>query len=276
MDDWFDSPELCRMFGVPQDTEFKSLPEWDTLFDWLRFNGAGSLGWLRSLDENTDQEMDGHKGHECMSEAQLQNLREQCARLNITLPPSFVLFATSKELMDRVPSYGSSTFSFGPLRKVPSAIDNGAGGYTMRIYRDQQDCGFHDLYILPNRQDQYLPIGSESVHCILETAVDSAETEDSYASGSYEKYTDATREEIEEGKKRGVDMATMEKRDVRYVGLNFEEWLCFTYFEQWLWFIVTESHEDDPWELPDELKEYVKSMRIESLGESNGDGDDDS
>jgi hypothetical protein len=275
--DWLDSPEACKAFGVPEGTEFNHWPEWDDLFEWLQFDGSGTLDWLSPLDENTDQEMDPHKNHEPLSKEQLDSLQNQCIRLNITLPPAFIKLATSQELMDRVASSNAAYFSIGPLRKVPSAIDNGAGGYTMRIYRDQQDCGFSDLYLLPNTEEQYLPPGSESIHCILSTALNSAETEDDYEAGSYEKYTDATRKEIDEGKRNGIEMAAMERRDVRYVGSNFEEWLCMTYFEQWLWFTVSERQEGDMWEVLDELKEYVTHMRVESLGESkeNEDGDDE-
>lgn len=58
-------------------------------------------------------------------------------------------------------------------------------------------------------------------------------------------------------------------------GPNFEEWLCILYFEQLLWYFGNDDREGDPWDPPDELKEYVRCMKGKRSVKSMGNDDEE-
>lgn len=239
-------PTAREALGISKDAKFRH-PDWETISEFVEaVNCDEPLSWLGPVDERTATEMQPHLWSYKLMDEEVNYLKELCKHKGLTLPPGFLKFVTNKELMDRVPSTTANFFEISPLRKMPAALDCGAGGYLMRIYSDQLGCEYWDLYLDP---------GEDGAHCVLYNEMDSGFAEEDI---NEDMYNCVTEEEIKKAKEEGIIMAPVTHSDISPAGPSFEEWLALTYFEQWLCFVLEfDSNATEA------LKEYVRNVRVE-------------
>jgi hypothetical protein len=106
----------------------------------------GSLSWLGAVDVEADR-------RSAAIRQQLSAIMVQAELLGLTLPPAFVRFMSSQELLARVPEYAGSWFTVWDTQLDPLP---GTSGYVLRFMNDQQDCVLWYLYITPDGQEAVL------------------------------------------------------------------------------------------------------------------------
>ncbi|KAH7372257.1 hypothetical protein BKA66DRAFT_590051 [Pyrenochaeta sp. MPI-SDFR-AT-0127] len=229
---------------IPDEAELRkpTASERLQLLEYLKLKE--DLRWLQPLDEKTAEEMESYQNSRPLGAKELEDLQADAKSVGVELPPSFVKLFADQELLARIPSSRASYFQVsGGLRKVPASIDQGAGGYSISMYSDQQGCWYWILYLEP---------GAEGAHCILGSPWDSGMDQDDLWEEARISLAGTEQE-----KSSARPLATMQENEVTLEALGFEEWLAMTYFEEWLWFIchgegIAESG----------LKEYVKRMYV--------------
>lgn len=229
---------------IPPDAKIVEPTEMQRLERLEYLNLKEDLHWLQPLDPGTEEQMEPHDTHAILTPKELADLEKDAKSVNIVLPPSFLKLMGDPKLPRRVPSTTANYFRVsGGLRKVPKAVDGGAGGYSISMYSDQQGCGYWDLYLVP---------GEEGAHCVLSDPYDSGYTPSDISD-------DDEAEAEEDEKDPGRAMARIDKGDVHLCGASFEQWLALTYFEQWMCFVLL-YNDGGPTEA---LEEYVRHMYVQ-------------
>ncbi|KAF2788787.1 hypothetical protein K505DRAFT_328676 [Melanomma pulvis-pyrius CBS 109.77] len=243
------------LFRVPESAELLPKGSFDPMFALEYLDLNEDLHWLAPVDKKTDQNQEGHKTRSAMMQEELNEILVAAEKADVKLPASFVKLATNLELMNRIPTGGSYFHIGGGLRRVPAAVDTAAGGYIVRLYCDQQGCGFWSLYI---------EAGEEGRNCVLGTSQDAGQYQWGYGlhdndDEGWENFS-ATTEERERASIEGLKMARMHVDDVSFEGLTFEQWLALIYFESWLSLSLGGGFgaEVEDGEALEPLREYVR------------------
>lgn len=235
----------CREeLGIPTKAELREPTASERLERLGYLNLKEDLHWLQPLDEQTAEEMTTYNNSRSLSAKELEDLQADARSVGVELPPSFVKLFADQELLAHIPSSSASYFHVsGGLCKVPASIDEGAGGYSISMYSDQQGCWYWILYLEP---------GPKGSHCVLGSPWYSVKDQDVISED-----TRTIRAGISQEKSSLTPLAAMDENDITLEAFGFEEWLAMTYFEEWLWFVCNEQGEAE-----DGLKEYVRRMYV--------------
>lgn len=181
----------------------------------------GDLYWLQPLSESALETNVWCQG-EHASKEHLDALVSSAKQVGVEIPPVFLRFMGSKELLERM-LLGGDYFYLGPsLVKCNPEDDNDGGGYVIRFLCDQQDCLFWFLYVAPGGYHAVLKSSSDTdVHC--------------WRCSWEVSSRDGDREEAFPNHPRpilykGVP-AACEKLDLELISASFELWLAMKYFE---------------------------------------------
>ncbi|CAH0050387.1 unnamed protein product [Clonostachys solani] len=229
---------------------FRSSPP--NLRSWMKLDG--SFDWLEPLDGKISDESARHRetegGHQPAPKSQVDKLIAKATKLGLTLPVGFETFFSSDRLHYRIPSTRAWYFFLGKLVKCPWSMDNGAGGYILRFYCDQQWCAFAYLYLSPSG---YHCVWYSALDLYAEMGIEEEEMED-YDEDEQNHDDDELEEEEEgQGEDGGNDneedddddddddddhetLPQISKKKIALVALTFEEYLAMVYFEELLQF----------------------------------------
>lgn len=187
--------------------------------EYLELNGDPY--WLQPLSESALETNVWYQG-EHASKEHLDALVLSAKQVGVEIPPVFLTFMGSKELLERM-WLGGDYFSLGPsLVKCNPEDDNDGGGYAIRFLCHQQCCLFWFLYVAPGGFHAVLQSSSDTdVHCWrCSWTVPSRDGDRKEAFPNHPKpilY-------------KGVP-AACEKLDLELKSASFELWLAMSYFE---------------------------------------------
>ena len=118
-------------------------------FQWLLPIHEGTPGQAKKEAPFQDEETDEDVGETLL----LDGLSAEIGRAGLTLPGPFVRFMADRDLRNEVPSCTDCRWDLSES-PVPSALVPGA--CTIRFLRDQQDCLFWYLHLLPGGESEIL------------------------------------------------------------------------------------------------------------------------
>lgn len=206
--------------------------------------------------------MSGYWRGPASDERRYGDLIASAERVGVTLPPALLKFLQNPELQKRIPSSNAAYFYLGEggLCKVPRSLDEGAGGYLIRILSDQQGCYSIHLYLEPS---------AHGGHCLLHSGPDYHWLED--GSGAHfdedgDKYRAAiTDHEMQEAEEMGVRVAQLPSNPYfQLLGVDFEEWLARMYYDESLWYLLETEYDKKC--ASKGLKEYVRRNFVSKFG----------
>lgn len=212
---------------------------------------SGDLSWLQPRDHHCRCDPSPHIR---MAEFE-QSLRDQARRLSVIIPESYFILMRNPKLQCKVAHDMRYAFEMGldpQLRKCPSYIDDGAGGYVIPLAHDWYANWTRSLYLDP---------GPNKAHCVLWTAADPHNSDDDTVGIMLQAGT-ATDVDVAKASAEGVELAFFHG-DVFQEDTLFERWLLRTCFEEALErFANTRNtyQEEEMKTLDGAQREYIRIM----------------
>jgi len=200
-------PDLAEKYDCPPDGSAAEL-------DYLKLNG--DLYWLQPPDVEIAAEHVWYRG-KAASKEQLNELAASAQRVGIELPPGFLNFMGSDELIERMFLGGDIFYLSDSLVKCNPEDDEEGGGYVIRFLSDQQSCRFWALYVAPGGYHCVVKT-PEDVHCwICDNEEEGGEPDENHPKP--QRFED-------------IPIACG-PLDLTLAHPNFEEWLVVKYFNGW-------------------------------------------